>query len=157
MVFACGHPLHGDASVAHEAVMVLPPELLALAEVKLIGALKPEYLRDLPAGVGAVIVDAVVGPEPGSIVEVPLIEMSGRSEEILTTSTHPLTLDQVVAMAQLLRDEPVQGLFVGLGIEPITDAQSGELSEGVAPTGPMKEAIPALRDTVAHALEALSK
>ena len=89
-------------------------------------------------------------------MELRLIEMSGRSEEILTTSTHPLSLDQVVAMAQLLRDEPVQGLFVGVGIEPIEDGRSGELSEGDAPSEPMRAAIPVLRDAVGRALGALS-
>ena len=70
VVFACGHPLYGDASVAQQAVMELPPNILELADVKLVGPLQPEYLRDLPVGTRALVVDAVVGPEPGDIIEI---------------------------------------------------------------------------------------
>ena len=86
VVFACGEPLRGDDSVAHVACRALPAEVLARADVKLVGALEAEYLRDLASGVRAVIVDAVVGPAPGEIVEIPLLEMSGRGASVVTTS-----------------------------------------------------------------------
>jgi hydrogenase maturation protease len=144
VVFACGDPLRGDDSVASLAVRQLPPEALARAEVKLVGALEPEYLRDLPAGVRAVIVDAVVGPAPGEIVSMDLAEMSGRAATVVTISSHQLPLDKVVALAQLLRDEPVEGCFVGVGIESVSIGE--ELS------GAVTAAIPALRDAVARAV-----
>jgi hydrogenase maturation protease len=147
VVFACGDPLRGDDSVAPIACTSLPPETLARADVKLIGALEPEYLRDLPAGVRAVIVDAVVGPPAGEIVEMDLAEMSGRAEKVVTTSTHQLPLDQVVALAQLLRDEPVLGRFVGVGIDAV--------AIGEEPRSSVVDAVPALRDAVARAVAEL--
>jgi len=124
VVFACGDPLRGDDSVAPLACKALPPETLAKADVKLIGAMEVEYLRDLPKGVRAVIVDAVVGPPPGEIVEMDLFEIG-----------------------QLLRDEPVIGRFVGVGIEAV--------AIGEEPTASVAESIPALRDAVAAAVQSL--
>lgn len=147
VVFACGDPVRADDSVAIRACTSLPPEILALADVKLVGALQPEYLRDLPAAVRAVIVDAVVGPPPGELVEMQLVEMSGRAEPVVTTSSHQLPLDQVVALAQLLRDEPVIGRFVGVGIESV--------AIGDPPSAAVEAAVPVLRDAVARAVREL--
>ena len=148
MVFACGDPLRGDDSVAPVAVSGLPSGAAALAEVRVVGALEAEHLVDLPAGVAAVIVDAVVGPEPGAIVELSLAELGARAARVITTSTHQLPLDRVVALAQLLRDEPVMGRFVGVGIEAVTEG--AELSEPVA------GALPAFRVAIARAITDLA-
>ncbi len=147
VVFACGDPLRGDDSVAHLAVEALPPEALARVNVKLIGALEVEYLRDLPAGVRAIIVDAVVGPPSGEIVEMALAEMSGRARKVVTTSSHQLPLDQVVAIGQLLRDEPVVGRFIGMGIESVA------AGEHVTPS--VEASLPALTAAVAAAISEL--
>ena len=149
VVFACGDPLRGDDSVAPRACTSLPPETLARADVKLIGALEAEYLRDLPPGVRAVIVDAVVGPPAGELVEMDLADMSGRAQKVVTTSTHQLPLDRVVALAQLLRDEPVVGRFVGVGIESV--------AIGEEPTASVEASIPLLRDAVARAVAELDR
>jgi hydrogenase maturation protease len=149
VVFACGDPLRGDDSVAPLACKSLPPETRALADIKLIGALEAEYLRDLAPGVRAVIVDAVVGPPAGEIVEMDLFEMSGRAEKVVTTSTHQLPLDQVVAIGQLLRDEPVIGRFVGVGIEAV--------AIGEEPTASVEASVPVLRDAVARVVEELAR
>ena len=72
-----------------------------------------------------------------------LAEMSGRAAAVVTVSSHQLPVDKVVALAQLLRDEPVQGRFVGVGIESVSIG--GEvLAEAVV------AALPALRDAVAR-------
>jgi hypothetical protein len=123
VVFACGDPAHAEHdSAAIAACRSLPPEALGRADVKLVGPLRPEWLRDLPAGTRVIIADTVLG-EAGVMVELPLLEMSGREEPIEATSTPDTPLDEVVAMAQLLRDEPLSGRFVGLGVEaPPPDA-----------------------------------
>ena len=76
-----------------------------------------------------------------------LADMSGRAQKVVTTSTHQLPLDQVVAIAQLLRDEPVEGRFVGVGIEAV--------AIGEEPSSSVADAVPALRDVVARAVESL--
>ncbi len=128
--------------MAPRACRSLSPQTLARVEVRLVGALEPEYLRDLPAGARVIVVDAVVGPPAGQLVEMDLAEMSGRAERVVTTSTHQLPLDQVVAIAQLLRDEPVVGRFVGMGVEAV--------AIGEEPTASVEASIPALRDAVAR-------
>jgi hydrogenase maturation protease len=144
VVFACGDPLRGDDAVAPLACRSLPAEVLARAEVRVVGALEAEVLIALPAGTWVVIVDAVVGPPPGQLMEMDLAEMSGRAAALVTTSSHQLPLDKVVALAQLLRDEPLEGRFVGVGIESV--AVGVELSEAVA------RAVPTLGDAVARAV-----
>jgi len=132
IVFACGDPAHAEHdSASITACRALPPEALARAEVRLVGPLRPEWLRDLAAGAHAVIADTVLGPA-GRVVEVPLIEMSGRETPIEATSTPELPLDEVVAMAQLLRDEPLSGRFVGLGVEsPPADVEQPVPAAGI--------------------------
>jgi Ni,Fe-hydrogenase maturation factor len=123
VVFACGDPRQADDSVAARACRSLPAEALARADIKLIGELKPEYLRDLPPGVSVVIADGMPGARPGEIVELALVAMSGREAPLPTTSARAQSVDEVVAIAQLLRDEPVIGRFVGVGIEVRTDGE----------------------------------
>jgi hydrogenase maturation protease len=149
VVFACGDPLRGDDALAFQACTTLPPDALARAEVRLVGALQPEYLRDLPPGVRAVIVDAVLGPAPGSLVQIELVELSGRAQPVVTTSSHQLPLDQVVALAQLLRDEPVEGRFVGVAVASVS------AGEGLTP--PVAGAVPQLRAAVARAIVELGQ
>jgi len=63
------------------------------------------------------------------------------------TSSHQLPLPEVVALAGLLRDAPLEGRFVGVGIKSV--AFGSGLSEAVA------AAVPALAEAVARAVRAL--
>ena len=62
-------------------------------------------------------------------------------------SSHQLPLPEVVALAGLLRDAPLAGRFVGVGIESV--AFGRPLSEPVA------AAVPRLTDAIARAIQAL--
>jgi Ni,Fe-hydrogenase maturation factor len=146
VVFACGDPRLNGESVATLVCEELPPETLAKADIKLIGPMRAEYLRDLPPGTRAVIVDGMDGPAPGEIVDIPFIDMSGREEPVLTTSNHKGPLDEIVAVAQLLRDEPVVGRFIGVGIQPV--------ERGLAPTT-TAGGLAALRVAIEAAVKAL--
>lgn len=148
VVFACGDPVHADPSVAAQACTSLPPQTLAVADVTLIADLRPEYLRDLPAGVRAIVVDTVVGAKHGEIVDVALIDMSGRADSLVTSANLQLPLDQVVAMAQLLRDTPVEGRFIGIGTETVVGDQRT--------TSGSTDLVAPLRDAVARAAEELA-
>jgi len=139
--------MRGDDAVAWVALKDLPADILAQAEVRFVGALEPEYLVELPVGVKTVIVDAVVGVPPGEVLELDLAEMSGRAAAVVTTSSHQLALDRVVALAQLRGDGPLEGRFVGLGI--------GSVAIGDEPTATVAESIPSLRDAAAGAITRL--
>jgi hydrogenase maturation protease len=146
VVYACGDPLRGDDAIGPRAVGRLPAAALAGVEVRVVGALAPEHLSDLPAGTRVVIVDAVVGPEPGRIVELDLgsLTTGGLAERVVTTSSHQLPLDQAVALGQLLRDAPLQGRFVGLGI--------GSVAPGAGLSDAVGAALPAFRAAIERAI-----
>lgn len=122
VVFACGDPAHGEHdSVAIAACKGLPTDVLEGVDLKLTGPVRPEYLRDLSAGTSVIIADTVPGTSGsrGEILEIPFIELLGRELPLLTHSTPDQPLDEVVAMADLLRDEALRGRFVGLGTESV--------------------------------------
>jgi Ni,Fe-hydrogenase maturation factor len=144
VVFACGDPAHAEHdSVAIAACTDLPPPVLERVDLKIVGPMRPEYLRDLEPGTFVVIADTIEGVA-GEIVETPLMRLSGREEPLTAHSTPDPPLDEVVAMAQLLRDEPLRGRFVG--IVP----KSVDLRAAPDPT-----AVEALRDAVARVVEVL--
>ena len=119
VVFACGDPAHAEHdSVAIAAGKGLPAGTLEQIDLKLVGPMRPEYLRDLAPGTFVIIVDSVEGAT-GEVVEIPLSDLSGREEPLTAHSTPDPPLDEVVAMAQLLRDEPLRGRLVGLAVESI--------------------------------------
>lgn len=119
VVFACGDPAHGEHdSVAIAACTSLPAELLQRIDLKLVGPMRPEYLRDLAAGTHVLIADTVPGT-PGQIDEVHFGELVGREEPLEASSSTIQPLDEVIAMAQLVRSEPLRGRFLGLGVEAV--------------------------------------
>lgn len=141
VVFACGDPLRGDDAAAPTAVAALPAGAAELADVRVVGALEVEYLVDVAPGVPVVVVDAVVGVRPGRIIEMDLADLPGAARSVVATSTHQLPLDRVVALAQLLRDEPLSGRFIGIGIESV--------AHGLAHSAAVEASLPEL----AHAVE----
>lgn len=149
VVFACGSELRGDDGVAPLAVRALPAAVAAGVDVRVLGAVAVEDLVALPPGTKVVIVDAVVGPAPGQVVELDLAAFPPGATDLaapalITTSSHQLPLGEVVALATLLRDAPIDGRFVGIGIRSV--AFGSELS------GPVADALPALTDAVSRAI-----
>ena len=117
VIFACGDPAHAEHdSVAIAACTRLSDEVLEQVDLKLTGPMRPEYLRDLAAGTFVIIADTVPGAD-GEVLDVPLSELVGREVPLLAHSTPDQPLDEVVAMAELLRDDPLRGRFVGLGAQ----------------------------------------
>jgi hydrogenase maturation protease len=117
-VFVCGEPARGDDAAGFAAVDLLAPDVRARAEIVPVGQLDVLFLLDLPADVPCVVVDAVAGLAPGETWVRPLAALvdragAGRSPE--PRSSHELPLEQVLALAALLRDAPPAGTFVGIG------------------------------------------
>lgn len=148
-MLACGQTLRGDDAVAFAAVRRLPLDIRHEITVRRVGALSPEDLVALPAGARVVIVDAIVGPPPGTVLSLDLADIpAGRSGRELrfTSSSHQLPLGDVIALAQLLRVAPLTGSFVGLAIESV--AMGATLSD------PVRAALPDFREAVADAIRA---
>lgn len=113
-VLVCGEPLRGDDAVGPRVADALSARVRRRAEVRQVGGLMPDDLLD---GAGAVIVvDAVRGLAPGSVVDVPLgdltrLEASGAGP----ASSHALPLASVVAIAEHLEGGALRGRFIGIG------------------------------------------
>jgi len=79
----CGNADRGDDGAALTAAATLLPSLTPVLasriEVRRCPNLRTEDLLDLPDGVQAVIIDAVIGPPPGELVRVPLCALAARA------------------------------------------------------------------------------
>jgi hydrogenase maturation protease len=142
-IVVCGNADRGDDGVALATVATLLPSLprglLAKLEVRRCLELRVEDLTDLPPGVDCLILDAVAGVEPGTVVRLPLRELAGRPP-FTPRSSHQLPIDLVVGLAGILRDVPVSGTFIGL-------AGHG-FGYGTALSRVVRAAMPAFREAI---------
>jgi len=112
-LLVCGEPMRGDDALALEAVRALDAPARAGADVREVGQLSPDELLDAPEPV--IVVDAVSGPEPGELVDLPLAalaETNGPAPR--ASSSHALPLATAVALSVRLRGAPPEGRFLGL-------------------------------------------
>jgi hydrogenase maturation protease len=116
-IIVCGNADRGDdgaalAAIAH-LLPTLPHEVLAKVEIRRCQELHVEDLVDLPPGVVCLVLDAVAGVEPGQVVRLPLNDLLQRPA-FTPRSSHELPIDLVVGLAEIVRETPVAGTFVGL-------------------------------------------
>jgi hydrogenase maturation protease len=120
-LLVCGNADRGDDGAALAAVAGLlpglPPHLLSILDVRRCEQLEVEDLIDVPSSSACVIVDTAVGIPVGTVVTIPLIELPQRDAAAMPTprSSHALPIGQLVAVASILREHPLEGTFVGLG------------------------------------------
>jgi hydrogenase maturation protease len=160
-LFLCGETHRGDDGAAMRAIRLLAPGVRRHADIIPAGQLDASMLLGVPVGSPCVIVDAVVGIEPGAIVALPLAELgalgrhrAGGAKRRKSRSSHELPLEQTLALAEELRQEPFDGWFLGIGI---ADCQPGEtLSPAVAVALPAFAAkLAGILGQLAHPEEAL--
>lgn len=111
----CGTPDRGDDGAAPAALGLLPAGVLEAVEVRRVGGLDVDDLADLPPGDEAVVADAAVGIEPGRVVTLSLDRLPRGAAGLRTRSSHEFPMDEVVALAGLLRGEPVAGRLIAIG------------------------------------------
>lgn len=149
-LLVCGNGDRGDDGAALAAVSgllaTLPPHLLAVLEVRRCEQLDLEDLIDLPSSTACVVADAVVGVAPGQVVTMPLAELAALDGGAgpVARSSHVLPIGHLVAIAQLMREQPVEGSFVGIG------AKSFEFGRPLSRD--VRAGLPAYRAVVASAL-----
>lgn len=149
-LLVCGSADRGDDGAALSAVAGLlsglPPHLLSVMEVRRCEQLDLEDLLDLPNTAACVITDAVVGLAPGDVVSIPLAELSQRDAAAgpVPRSSHVLPIGQLVAIAEIMRDHPLEGRFVGIG------GRSFGFGRGIG--RPVRAALPAYRSAIESAL-----
>lgn len=149
-LLVCGNAERGDDGAALSAVAGLlaglPPHLLSVLEVRRCEQLELEDLLDLPDDTACVITDAVVGLPVGQVVTIPLSELPRRDAASGPTprSSHVLPIGQLVAIAEVMRDAPMVGSFVGIG--------GRSFGFGRALGRPVRAALPAFRSAIEAAL-----
>jgi hydrogenase maturation protease len=150
-LLVCGNAERGDDGAALVAVAGLlaglPPHLLRVLEVRRCEGLELEDLLELPEGSACVLTDAVVGLPVGEIVTIPLAELperDGQATGPTPRSSHVLPIGQLVAIAQIMREAPLAGSFVGIG--------GRSFGFGRALGRPVRAALPAFRSAIEAAL-----
>lgn len=117
-VLVCGSADRGDDGAALCAVAhVLPsldPILRQRVEVKRCQQLDATDIIDVAEGEACLVLDTVVGVPPGSIVQIPLDELS-RLEDAAPRSSHALPIGQVLGIAEAIRGGLPRGRLVGIG------------------------------------------
>lgn len=123
-VIVLGESHRGDDGVGFVAVASvmagLPPHIRARVEVRETGQLDPADLIELSSAAAAIVVDAVVGVPVGEVVVLPLELVAASSPATaapVPRSSHVLPVDQLVALAAVLRGGPPEGVLVGVGGE----------------------------------------
>ncbi len=144
----CGNADRGDDGVALAAAATLlpsiPAELAPKLEIRRCPDLRTEDLIDLPDGVQALIIDAVIGLSPGEIVRMPLGDLAARPA-FTPRSSHQLPIDLVVGLAGVIRERPVPGVFIGLS--------GHRFGYGTPLSRAARAALPAFRAAIEEELE----
>ncbi|HYK95082.1 MAG TPA: hydrogenase maturation protease [Candidatus Binatus sp.] len=117
-VLVCGSAERGDDGAALNAVAhVLPrlePDLRQRVEVRRCVQLDASDLIDVADGEACLVLDTVIGVEPGSIVEISLDELT-RMEAAAPRSSHALPIAQVLGITEAIRGQVPRGRLVGIG------------------------------------------
>jgi hydrogenase maturation protease len=117
-LLVCGSADRGDDGAAvHAVAHLLPrlePDLRQRIEVRRCPQLDAVDLIDVAPGEACVVLDTVVGVEPGEVVEIPLDGLVTR-QGINPRSSHALPIDQVLGITMAVRGAVPAGTFVGIG------------------------------------------
>ncbi|MBI2763568.1 MAG: hydrogenase maturation protease [Chloroflexi bacterium] len=150
-VLVCGTADRGDdgaalAAITH-ALPDLPEHVRCRIEVRRCPQLDVTDIIDLHDGESCLVVDTVVGVEPGTIVTMSLDELARRAGSITPRSSHALSVDDTLLIAEAVRGTMPPGAFVGIGGKWFG---YGERFSRVVKAG-----LPALADAIRDAIEAL--
>jgi hydrogenase maturation protease len=117
-LLVCGNSDRGDDGAPLRAVAHVLPSLDAalrgLLEVRRCQQLDATDLIDVAAGEACLILDTVVGVEPGEIVEMALEDLATQAT-LAPRSSHALPISQVLGIARSVRGSLPRGTFVGIG------------------------------------------
>jgi len=117
-VLVCGSADRGDDGAALCAVAHVLPRLEASlrqrVEVRRCPQLDAADVIDVADGEACLVLDTVVGVEPGSVVRIPLDELM-LLEDAAPRSSHALPISQVLGIAEAIRGQLPRGSLVGIG------------------------------------------
>ncbi|HSO29165.1 MAG TPA: hypothetical protein VLS28_04635 [Candidatus Sulfomarinibacteraceae bacterium] len=118
-ILVCGMADRGDDGAALAAIShvlpALPDALRGRLEVRRCPQLDVTDLLDIAIGESCVVVDTVVGVEAGEIVTMSLDDLARRPAGISPRSSHALSVDDALLIAEAVRGSLPVGTFVGIG------------------------------------------
>jgi hydrogenase maturation protease len=150
LLLVCGNADRGDDGAALGAVSGLlaglPAHLLADLEIRPCESLQLEDLLELPDDSACVIVDAALGLTPGTVVTIALTDVPARDARTgpVARSSHVLPIGQIVAMAEVMRGQRLDGSLVAIG--------GDAFGFGPGLGRPVREALPVFRAAIEAAL-----
>jgi hydrogenase maturation protease len=113
-LLVCGEPMRGDDALGLAVLAALPPSARALAEVRHVGQLMPDDL--VPNESPVIVLDAVAGPKPGTLVDLPIDRLAAASagRDFTPASSHALPLTVTLGIVERLSGRLPDGRFVGI-------------------------------------------
>ena len=118
-ILVCGTGDRGDdgaslAAIAH-VLPDLPEYLRSRVEVRRCPQLDVSDLTDVRESERCLVVDTVVGIEPGAVVTMTLTDLAGRSDGMAPRSSHALSMEDTLLIAEVVCGAMPKGAFVGIG------------------------------------------
>ena len=118
-ILVCGTADRGDDGAALAAISHVLPDLpdrfRSRIEVRRCPQLDVTDIIDVRSGEGCLVVDTVVGIEPGTIVTMSLDHLARRATGVASRSSHALSVDDALLIAEAVRGSMPTGSFVGIG------------------------------------------
>ncbi len=146
VLLACGEPMRGDDALALAVLDALPPATRGMVEVRNVGQLMPDDLHGLNGAV--IILDAVDGPPPGTVVDLPLSALADAHDHGVTpASSHALPLPVTLGIVGQLPGGLPEGRFIGVAGSAYT--------LGAPLSAIVRDAVPACAARVNHWVRAL--
>jgi len=124
-VLVCGDRHRRDDAAALCAADLLGQVIPDDVVVRRVGQLGADDLVAASSAGRCVVIDAVRGIAPGTVVSMPLVDLETRGPA--SASSHALPLPTVIALADALGADMDGGTFVGIGGEAF------DLGEGLTP------------------------
>jgi hydrogenase maturation protease len=150
-LLVCGNAHRRDDGAAPFAVGQLLPRLRrgrCVVEVTRCGQLDVQHLLDVPAGEPVVLVDAAVGVPAGEVIVRPLDELIDFPNGPSPHSSHALPASLVLGMANAIAEQPLSGVFVGIG--------GADFGYGDTLSPKVREQLPAYVDAIVEAIVRLA-
>jgi hydrogenase maturation protease len=146
VLLACGEPMRGDDALAVAVLDALPATTRAMVEVRPVGQLMPDDLHDVDGAV--IVLDAVDGPAPGTVVDLPLSALTDAYDRGVTpASSHALPLPVTLGIVGRLPGGLPEGRFVGVA--------AADYTLGAPLSTAVRDAVPACAARVNHWVRAL--
>ena len=118
-VLVCGDPSRGDDGAAIAAVSRLPAGVAVDITLRTVGRLEADELVAATRLGSCIVLDAVRGVEPGTVVELPLADLLADDAPAPATS-HAVPFSLVIGLAEALGADLSAATFLGIGGEDFT-------------------------------------